>query len=195
MHNYSVQDNHDDIVLTVLIIIAGFLDSIIDVILPNLFPVKNYYILIFLIAFVSTYYALFLLFDRFLWKQKCIRKLIKYPNINGHYEGTICSDNYQEIETNVEIIQTWTKIIMILKTETAESETKALMFYNENSKNFKMSYIYYNKVKNNEGIDMHSHGGTGLLTIYKDKLEGEYYTDRERKTYGKIVLYKSLNQS
>ena len=194
MHNYSVDNNNDKIILTIIIILAGLFDALLNYIfslwISNSFA-SFYYIFVYLITFASTFAILFFLFNNYFWKKTPFNKIVKCPDLNGKWEGQIINPDYCPIEVHVEIKQTWTKIIINLRTKTAESATEALSFFTENSMDHpQVKYIYYNKTKNNLGKDFYSHGGTALLTYNENCLGGNYYTDEQRKTYGQIKIYK-----
>jgi hypothetical protein len=194
MHNYSVDKNHDKFILTIILIFAGFLDALINYIFPiwfHNFFVSIFYFPFFFITFIACFSFLFFLFNDFLWSKKPINNwIVKCPDLNGNWEGQVINPCYDPIDVHVEIKQTWTKIIIYLNTDTAESKTKALTFFTEDSTYPKVEYIYYNKTKNNSDKDFYSHGGTASLIYKENCLVGNYYTDEQRRTYGKIKLCK-----
>ena len=194
MHRYSLDKENYERIWYIIILISTVFDVIINaIIIPKLQCLfSNQIIFILFSIFITTlvsFYGFYYLFNNYLWKCRLINKKIGCPNISGNWKGKITNSKHS-IQTEVEIRQTWTEIVMNLKTATASSKTTALSFFTEDSKNPEIIYIYENKVRNTNKF--HSHGGTGKLTFFKeeDKLIGNYYTDEQRETHGKIELKK-----
>lgn len=189
MHRYSIDNDYYVTILATITLFSAILNAIINIIIIPTIITNNLLIQLacFIISFFISFEAILLLFDRCLWKLSFINKIIKCPNISGNWEGIINNPDYPQIPAEVEIKQTWTKIIINLKTETAITKTKALTFFAEDSDNPELCYIYYNESTTTK---LKSHGGTGRLTFHKDKnsLEGDYYTDKHRKNHGTVVL-------
>lgn len=195
MHRYSIDNDHYELILYSILLISAIFDLILTKIVSDILQslISDHTILMiisFLFSTILCFYGGYYLFDNFIWKWNIINKIINCPNISGEWEGEIINKNYSPIKTNVEIKQTWSKIIINLNTETARSQTTTLGFFTNNSRNPKVTYIYYNKVVNSDILN--DHGGSAELTYYKDenKLEGFYYTDQKRNNDGKIILRK-----
>lgn len=192
MHRYSIDNDSYIKILVGLTVVSALLNAMIDIfIIPAI--VKNDVLIQLVslsVSFFISFELIFLIFDRLLWKWWFFNKLIKYPNISGKWKGTIDNHEFPVVEAIVEIKQTWTKIIIILETETAKSKTKSLTFYAEDSDNNPEIYYVYENKSNTKKLS--HHGGTGELTFVKDKnmLVGQYYTDKFRENHGDIVLNK-----
>ena len=195
MHNYSVDNDTQVTIMWILTITSALINALINIyILPKLeFAATNivYQILSLIIFYILSFETIFNIFDKYLWKLPVINNYINYPNISGEWKGTINNPKYNPISTKVEIKQTWTKIIMNLKTETAKSKTEALAFFVEDSMNPELNYIYFNEATTK---NLKHHGGTGKLTFYKDKnmLKGSYYTNEHRENHGTITLKREI---
>jgi len=191
MHNYSIDvDNYTTIMWFItmgsallIVFINIFIFPVLGITGDNIY---SQLIGLFLSSIIS-FGGIFSLFDKYLWKVPLINSWIKCPNISGKWVGTIENPDYDPISTEVLIKQTWTKININLRTETADSDTEALAFSVENYENPRLKYIYYNT---SETTNLKAHGGTGKLEFLKNDniLKGEYYTDKHRSNHGKICL-------
>jgi|WetSurMetagenome_2_1015567.scaffolds.fasta_scaffold384667_1 hypothetical protein len=134
------------------------------------------------------------LFDKILWKIQPFKYFIKTPNMNGEYNGILKSsyDNFNnEYKVTVIVKQSWTNILITLKTDTSESNSQSasIIFMNEKICLF---YSYLNKPEIDSVDSMHIHFGT-CTHVYNEKentFNAEYYTSRDRKTFGIINLNK-----
>lgn len=191
MHSYSIDIDNYKTIMRVIIMGSALLIVFINmVVLPFLgLSNDNIYsqIIGLFLSSILSFGGIFWLFDNCLWKVSFINKLIKYPDISGKWTGTINNSDYDPISTEVIIKQTWSKININLRTETADSDTEALAFFVSKYENPRLTYIYYNT---SETTDLKSHGGTGKLEYFKSDnvLKGEYYTDKHRTNHGTIYL-------
>ena len=197
MHSYSIDDKRIKVLKSVggmsflvslffLKIMNGFVDSV------NSLPYINHIpyipqISVFGIVFI----ALFYLFDRLLWKLK----LSKIPNLNGNWKGQIKTIHNEgtEIDVKVNIKQTWSSISIIL--ETANSKSKSEVASISISKS-RLVYQFFNEPFFSSEKTLHKHNGITFLNFEgNDILNGHYFNDRDRETYGDIYLerIKSLD--
>ena len=144
------------------------------------------------LGFYGLYYKIF---DTWLWRNAIIKKigLVKLPNLNGTWEGFITSsyDNHdREHKASIEIYQTWTRISAILKTENSQSHSLMAMIIAKNPLDTTFSYEYINEPKTNATDKMHTHRGTARLNLGNnfETLYGEYYTGRDRSSFGNLCL-------
>lgn len=188
MHDYSININERK---NIYFILAGISIGIMYLI-RNIVGVIPWYIETpspFLLFGIFSY-----LFDKILWKIKPLKYLIKTPNMNGEYNGVLKSsyDNFNnEYMVTVIVKQSWTNILITLRTNTSESHSQSasIIFMNEKIYLF---YSYMNKPEMDSVGSMHIHFGT-CTHVYDEKentFNAEYYTSRDRKTYGVINLIK-----
>ena len=193
MHSYSVKLDNKNKILTSILVLSGLFDLIVNCAVTYLTNLINGWIaypIIFLFTYLASYKLIYYLYNEKLWKSKFFRIFNKHPNISGKWEGTINNSEFAPITVNVEIIQTWSEIIMILTTDTAYSKTKCLSMDNEDK--LRIDYIYVNKTKGMDNQELRNHEGTCSLFISDDlkSMEGEYYTNHHRKSTGTIKLEK-----
>lgn len=192
MHSYSLKNDNKNEILTVILILSGFFDLIMNYAVSCLSNLINDWMIpiIFLFTYFSSYKIIYYLYNEKLWKSKFFGIINKHPNISGKWEGTINNSEFTPIAVNVEIIQTWSEIIMILTTDTAYSKTKCLSMDNEDK--LRIDYIYLNKTRGMDNQELRNHEGTCSLLISDDlkNMEGEYYTNHHRKSTGILKLEK-----
>lgn len=139
-------------------------------------------------------------FDNFLWKCKCINKVLKLnkalycPKINGRWEGTLNRDgkNHKFV---IEIKQTYTNISCVAYSTNSYSKSLcAELLYDQQNDSHSLVFLWQGKTsKNPKGQDEPSNyfNGTTILTISDNcnSLTGNYFTDRNPKqTKGTIIL-------
>lgn len=191
MHSYSIDIDNYNTIMGFIIMGSALLILFVNIVILPFFGLTNdnLYSQIFglFVSPILSFGGIFGLFDNYLWKVSFINKLIKCPNISGKWTGTIKNPEYDPISAEVIIKQTWSKININLRTETADSDTEALAFFVKKYENPRLAYIYYNT---SETTDLKSHGGTGKLEYFKSDnvLKGEYYTDKHRTNHGTIYL-------
>lgn len=126
-------------------------------------------------------------YEKWLWKYD---PSIKIPNFAGKYEGTLCSTfDGEERIVHLEIRQTLMSIEVFLNTEESSSRSvsSAVM---EVLGEYELISTYLNEpkavVRDRSGI----HFGTAKYKLDgKEKLVGQYYTDRG--TTGDMIFSKS----
>lgn len=149
-------------------------------------------------AFYGLFYELF---DRWIWKWSVLRKLhiIKVPNLSGTWTGQV-----QPIETNsvsaglgvntdlkIQIKQTWTTMFII--GETNLSQSRSLSATLVTCGECTISYEYLNEPKPLASSTMHTHRGVARAMVNEKeaRLDGEYYSGRDRQNIGTIHLRRS----
>ena len=146
-------------------------------------------------SIMGFYGLLYTLFDRIFWKSSLVRKtgLVKTPNLKGNWEGTLVSsyDDFKErhrVEVHIE--QTWTKIVIIFRTSNSTSQSVMAGFITQIPSEIMLTYEYRNEPRTLAKETMHAHDGTAWLIWKNEKLEGSYYTGRDRKNHGEIELHR-----
>ncbi len=138
------------------------------------------------------YGALYVLFDRHLWRYPLLRKLglVKTPDLAGRWRGYLTSsfDNHtKRYELSVQIVQTWTQISISLSTATSASRSCVAVIQAADPEGVALTYQYENQPLANATNAMHMHYGTAMLRVTDGKkLTGEYYAGRDRGTFGRI---------
>ena len=151
----------------------------------------------------AVYLLLYEYFNRWGWKKNLLRTLTqtKVPNIEGEWSGHITSSydaHESKNEITLKIKQNWTRIEIKMETEESTSYSQIASILTDVSQDTFLNYYYQNKPEPDASPDMGKHEGTAMLT-YKNgnklKLEGYYFTGRDRETYGKVYLEKEIEQS
>ena len=148
---------------------------------------------------VVGFYALFYaIFDNCLWRMPILRKIgiVNLPDLRGKWKGHIASSldgHASQHGTTVNIRQSWSRASIELWTETSESKSLSATVLTENRNAIEISYEYLNEPKADAAKTMHTHRGTTRLTLSPDrrKLEGAYYTGRDRQSFGVLSVGRS----
>ena len=139
-------------------------------------------------VFVAVFMLFFYTFDRYLWKLKFFNN----PNLGGKWNGNIKTSHSKgkEIDVEVTIKQTWSSISIVLKTSDSKSKSKTASISLSESR---LVYQYFNEPLSSSVATLHKHYGVTFLDFeVSDKLEGNYFTCRDRQTHGEIFL-KRIN--
>lgn len=132
-------------------------------------------------------------FDKHLWRLRPVRALgISTPILAGNWAGSSRSsfDGYgSESPLSATIHQTWTRISICIETRESRSKSSvaAINVGIENS----IVYCFENQPKVTAPDSMHAHSGTATLSITANRLEGEYYSGRDRQNQGTISLERT----
>jgi hypothetical protein len=135
---------------------------------------------------VLGFYGLFFVaFDKRLWRLSPMRRLLGMPDLNGTYRGYVRSSfdrHRSRYAAILRIRQTWTEINIVMTTRTSSGQSVNASIITETGT---LTYEYLNEPKAGTIGTMHIHRGTGTLNLVSDgRLEGEYYSGRDRQTYG-----------
>jgi len=187
MHAYSLDTNERRYVFLILAIVSivlswGFQQLLLKYHISLPWWVENPSVLF-------VYGILFLAFDKWLWKFFGKMNVSKTPNLNGEWEGSLKSsfDNHSgDIKVKLKIVQTWTEINILLRTDHSSSHSESASIINKAPEGIYLCYQYINDPKTNAAETMNIHRGTvRLLLNEKEKcLEGDYYSGRGRQNFG-----------
>lgn len=193
MHTYS--SDHAErvrvlVVIGILSVVAAWLLHMLLDYLPSRIPwwVDTPSVLGFL-ALIRAW------FDKTLWRNSVAHKIlsIDVPDLNGIWKGQLLSsyaDHSLPVDAVLTICQTWTGILISLETASSVSRSRAAAFLTDRPGKTCLMYEYLCEPRPNAVGTMHAHRGTGELFLDSDGtlLEGEYYTGRDRQTYGTLIL-------
>ena len=136
------------------------------------------------------------LFDNHLWRMRVMRRLgwLYIPNLNGNWLAEIKSSYSgfdRPIQARVLIRQTASRMSVSLESETSLSHSiQAALMRTDRLSRFELVYNYVNSPKPDSVATMSIHQGTTWLRISEDGdvLDGEYYSGRDRQSFGRITL-------
>lgn len=146
---------------------------------------------------MALYGALYGFFKRVAWRWGWIRTIasVSTPMLAGTWRGTVQSD-YDGVTSpvhNVDVVigQDWTEIVIRLVGPNSKSHSlSASMVVTEDE--CILIYDYLNEPNSEAPETMHMHRGTARLILTgTDKLEGDYYTGRDRKNTGAMKLQRT----
>ena len=143
------------------------------------------------------YGILFKCFDQKLWRWRVVRwtGLLKVPVLAGEWRGHVVSsfdDHKKPHEVTIRITQTWTRIGILLSSETSDSHTLTAAIQVYAPEGMVLTYQYENQPKPHAVRTMEIHIGTARLMFADGKvLEGNYYSGRGRQAQGSIHLERT----
>lgn len=204
MHEYTIQGHDRKKIYYSLTFLSGLLSQFFAVWLSHLANLTNI-VNISLVApsGLAIFGLLFLLFDNFLWKWGLFYRsgLIRIPNLNGQWSGYITSEKKHnpnnKIPVTVTICQKYSNIRVRLETQSGWSHSVSVMasFEMVDPNCFYFNYEYFATYKP-EQEEVKTHYGVTRLILkstnnrFDKEQRGFFYTDRDRKSSGDLVLKK-----
>ena len=200
MHPYSIDTNERKTIIFWL----SFLSVLLSHYSTSLLSLLNNPLSLYLKspAPLAIFAILYLLFDKYFWKWKIFKFWIKTPDLNGVWEGEFVS-SYSSPDSpkrktkgkvKMTIEQTWTKIRICSDNGNGFSSSYSQLagLFVDDRNGIVLKYEYENDSQN--FVDtMTRHTGFSMLKYNSTTktLDGGYYTDRHRRTYGNLN-YKKL---
>jgi len=144
------------------------------------------------------YGVLYTLFDRHLWRKNFVGKLglVKIPNLAGCWRGYLISSfdgHARRHNLVINIFQTWTQLAVFLATATSISRSCAAVIQVGDPEGVALIYQYQNQPLADATRSMHMHFGTAMLRVSDGGcLVGDYYSGRDRRTFGRICCRRQL---
>lgn len=196
MHKYTSNKSHRKkviVVITILSLISDFVltplcDFLLTKLKENLDPIFIPFILIIGFGFSLIFGIFYLIFDNLLWQI--------IPGINSQkISGTYLCDGYSNYKISewtgvVTIKQTWSKILISLKTENSYSQSYMANIEVLDDGNIVLYYCYRNDPNGKLKI-LHKHEGTSAIIFDATSIKGKYYNyPNDRQRYGTFVLNK-----
>ena len=134
--------------------------------------------------------------DQYVWRLKPLRGLglIQVPDLNGTWTGAINTsfgDSSSKYPVSLNIVQTWSKILVRLEAEHSHSRSQAAMIRNVDQSTAELAYLYWNEPSMDSAESMQVHRGTAVLELRDETLDGQYYTGRGRREIGSIRVTRS----
>jgi len=146
--------------------------------------------------------VLYWLFDKCIWKLKCIRRIIGIPNFSGTWEGfqKTSYDDTIEIRVSMKIEQSWNEISVITTFPESESWSDSAHIEVSHSRGPLLKFTYANRA-DNPSWDAKEHRGENemFLQDHDEKtnqysvLRGDYYNNRGKSgNVGSIILKRKV---
>ncbi|MFA6089359.1 MAG: hypothetical protein WC755_05820 [Candidatus Woesearchaeota archaeon] len=192
MHSYSLSEERNLTVYFYLAVVSIFLFFIIYRLL-NIISIQIPWYIESPSA-LTIFFLMFFLFDRYIWKLPVLSFLSKTPVLEGDWKGYITSthnNHKSRYSVKLSITQTWSKIQINMRCNSSKSKSNSAVII-QNDSDIELIYTYKNIPKANSVITMNRHIGTVELSLNKNTLEGEYYTNRDRTNQGYIKLNKII---
>lgn len=155
------------------------------------------------ITFSCIFGLLFMIVDKYIWKCHIINRLLKIPNLSGRWKcagesfkkssselqekGIINIDPQYNWEADINIIQTWTNICIILTTKQSGSKSFMAQIEIIDRSYCQLIYTYANMTSAGADTDMRNHEGICRICFTENLTSGngEYFTNpKDRLSYG-----------
>ncbi|HET6929332.1 MAG TPA: hypothetical protein VFI45_03355 [Candidatus Acidoferrum sp.] len=152
-------------------------------------------------SLMAFYGVLYTLFDRYLWRSELVCKLglVKIPNLAGCWRGYLISSfdgHAKRHNLVINIFQTWTQLAVFLATATSISRSCAAVIHIGDPEGVSLIYQYQNQPLADATRTMHMHYGTAMLRVSNGGcLVGDYYSGRDRRTFGRMCCRRQLGGS
>lgn len=143
--------------------------------------------------------ALYFCVDRWAWRPRKVRRALLVPDLGGRWRcvGRTLAQNgtapEREWSATVVIKQSWTRIAVVLETKTSRSHSIAAALLEEPDGGFRLVYTYENEPSPQES-HLQRHVGTARLRFDAEAQvgEGDYFTGRDRYTFGMMKLTRGV---
>ena len=198
MHDYSIDKHPKEKILFILAFIAIVSTPFINQALSQVQGTLGSWTLTLTgFSVFMVFGAIFWLFNQYLWKFKFIRSRLLMPDLNGKWEcsGTTLikagQDTNYPWKAEIDITQSWSKIIIRLKTKDSVSQSTSASITRLEGQGFKILYHYQNDPTRIEET-LNKHDGAAEIIFDQDCTEGDghYFTDQHRSTVGSLKLRK-----
>lgn len=190
MHPYATDSREREVVLVGIVILCLSLGDGLDQTLNTLEQALPWYVEV--PSVLGIVWGLWALFVNRLWKTALFRSLgvVRLPDLNGKWRAIIQTsfDPCNAYRAEVTITQTWTHISVLLETPNSQSRSLTASLLVKEPE-ITLTYEYRNDPKPGAPSTMHSHRGTAILRLKgRNRMEGEYYSGRDRQNYGSLLL-------
>jgi hypothetical protein len=142
----------------------------------------------------SVFFALYWIFDRFLWRSPGLGLILKVPNLSGEWQcdgQTLNPDKTPGFAWNatIKIWQSWDKIRLRLVTKSSSSDSVAAAITYDSIDGYHLLYHYRN-TPSITSVGLAAHRGFAELNFTQDlrAASGEYFNGSGRFTFGTMTL-------
>lgn len=196
MHPYSI-DSEERIYITIILFVISFLICYFLNMTLNHFSISIPMYLESPSPF-GVFGILYGFFNKYWWRKKWIRFILRVctPDLNGVWNGEYESSYRQNENTNEKTIgsttmtirQSWTKISIESNNGKSNSYSVIAGILCNYHKGIVLKFEYENDSDRNMEDSMKAHTGFNTLKckLETNELEGTYYNDKNRQTYGTL---------
>lgn len=150
------------------------------------------------VSAVGVFGGMWWVFDHWLWKLPILRRVLLVPDLNGEWRcvGHTVSQGSETVdyawEASITICQSWSKMLIRLKTKSSGSMSLAASVYHEGDGRYRLIYPYGNEPRPSEA-ELRQHIGLTRLLFDREIMtaDGWYFTDGSRRTTGEMHLERA----
>lgn len=198
MHPYSTNSPANPKLIAVLALVSSAVSVGIGLLLKQINDAFGW--TVGGVSALACFGVLYFVFDRYSWRWPIARRFLLVPDLNGTWRcagrTTSRAGKAADIEwvATITIRQSWSRMVVRLKTSQSESESIAASLYQESGRGYRLIYHYDNKPGVGER-DLHRHSGQCDLVFADDGMtaSGEYFTGQGRLTVGTMNLTRLEN--
>jgi hypothetical protein len=188
VHSYGSDFKHVAYVHVVLAAISLGLYLALKLLpLPSNFPVHP---LITLTIFGIVEF----LFNQWGWRLLCLFPIVRVYNFGGTYEGHMRAADDATYPVKLTVKQNWSRMEIVFESGDARSKSFSASVIRDRIANGQVELVYnYFAHGVHEGEErVGAHYGTSMLRRLNQglKLDGNYYTERQRDSFGRVELKK-----
>lgn len=201
MHDYSIDKHPREAIIFWLSCGAMIITPLLNSIIQTLSSIGNWSVPLSGISAFLIFRIILWWFDKYLWKSELFRKAFMVPDLNGVWacEGETIKKNGSDMpkpwEATITITQSWSKILVHLKTNKSGSESTSASITRIEGAGYKLLYSYANDPKKIEsGLTRHDGLAEIAFNSECNEADGCYFTDEHRSTAGTMKIRKIENE-
>jgi hypothetical protein len=140
---------------------------------------------------------LLIIFDRWAWKLFCYIPGIEIVNLGGTYLGTLRPKGKENYDVTFTIRQRWSRLSIHIDSNGAPSDSFSAAITKDRLRADEIELVYNYTVENHRDgrgvVTLPRHHGAAMLKVLDngERLEGEYYTEQQRNSWGKISITRT----
>lgn len=200
MHTYSMDNNLRSKIIVSIFTLSIILSSVLTMIFENVISkvlswvqtydciatimhlCSDYGVTTNYIGIPFLYSLLYFLFTKYIWRWKCVNKILNVPDLNGHWTGKLTSVTFgSTIDMDLDIKQTWGKISFVSTFAQSKSESNTASVFIERDGIAKVGFGFINHSRELP----HQYDGYNVIDIDNaTHLFGRYFNNRDNTNAG-----------
>jgi hypothetical protein len=191
MHPYSTDSSERERVFSLLAVTLIGLVWLLDLAFGKFYWWWNP------ITIMGLYGLLYMLFGKLVWRIRALQKLrlVRTPDLAGTWKGEIVLASKwlgKKQEATLTINQTWTRISIVLQTETTGAHSLIASILTQEAEGPVLTFEYLNQPKPGAKDSFNIQRGSARLVLAGDTLEGAfYYGSGKQQQFGSLTVRRT----
>lgn len=148
------------------------------------------------ISFFTVFALLELLFETYLWRILTIIPVFGIVDFSGDWSGSLqVGQDEQDYPASIKIRQSWSRLLVSFEGEDASGKSFSAAINHDRlgEGEIELTYNYYARSKLTKPRNHFDHYGTAMLRMNgnHNQVEGEYFTEKSRNSFGTMTLERS----